>query len=84
VAAVHDDYQRVDPGPPYPSVVFHVCRTGHTMGDPNTIPLYTVKYGGVSFNLAGVTSYSETYFKVVLISNLNSIRFFLFSPICHM
>jgi hypothetical protein len=23
VATFHDDYQRVDPGPPYPSAVFH-------------------------------------------------------------
>jgi hypothetical protein len=23
VAIVHDDYQRVEPGPPYPSVIFH-------------------------------------------------------------
>jgi hypothetical protein len=31
VATVRDDYQRVEPGPPYPSVVFH---TKTSMGSP--------------------------------------------------
>jgi hypothetical protein len=31
VATFHDDYQRVEPGPPYPNVVFHVKTS---MGSP--------------------------------------------------
>jgi hypothetical protein len=39
VATIHDDYQRVKPGPPYPSArLQRVCLGGHTVGGPCTIP----------------------------------------------
>jgi hypothetical protein len=42
VATVHDDYQRVEPGPPYPSAHLpHVCLGGDTVGGPCTIPCIT-------------------------------------------
>jgi hypothetical protein len=49
VATVHDDYQRVKPGPPYPSVVFHVYASVDTSWVAQTLSHCThEKYGGVS------------------------------------
>jgi hypothetical protein len=53
VATVHEDHQRVEPGPPYPSVVFHVYASVDTPWVARTLSHYTpVKYGGVSSNSA--------------------------------
>jgi hypothetical protein len=38
VATFHDDYQRVDPGPPYPSVVFHAKPQRAVRGWPEHYP----------------------------------------------
>jgi hypothetical protein len=55
VATVHDDYQRVKPGPPYPSVVFHAYASVDTPWVARTPTHCTpVKYGGVSSNLATI------------------------------
>jgi hypothetical protein len=51
VGTVHDDYQRVEPGTPYPSVVFHVYASADTPWVAQTLSHCTlVKYGGVSSN----------------------------------
>jgi hypothetical protein len=53
VATVHDDYQRVESGPPYPSTVFHAYGSADTPWVARTLPHCTpVKYGGVSSNIA--------------------------------
>jgi hypothetical protein len=55
VAIVHDDYQRVVPAPPYPSVVFDAYVSIDTQWVARTLSHYTpVKYGGVSSNSATV------------------------------
>jgi hypothetical protein len=53
VAIVHDDYQRVEPGPPYPSARLpHVCLGGHTMGAHALSVVSPMRYGRVSSNSA--------------------------------
>jgi hypothetical protein len=55
VATVHDDYQRVEPDPPYPSVVFHAYASADTLWVARTLSHSTpVKYGGISSNSATV------------------------------
>jgi hypothetical protein len=46
VATVHDDYQRVEPGPPYPSAFFHTYASADTPWLAQTLSHCTpVKYG---------------------------------------
>jgi hypothetical protein len=55
VVTVHDDYQRVEPGPLYPIVVFHASASADTPWVGRTLFHCTpMKYGGVSSNLATV------------------------------
>jgi hypothetical protein len=55
VATVHDNYQRGEPGPPYPSDVFHVYATADTPWVGQTLSHCTsVKSSGVSSNTATV------------------------------
>jgi hypothetical protein len=51
VAIVHDNYQRVEPSPHYPSVVFHAYASADTPWVAQTLSYCTlVKYGGVLSN----------------------------------
>jgi hypothetical protein len=51
VAIVHDEYQRVEPGPPYPSArLQHVCLGGHTVGAHALSIVSPMRYGRISFN----------------------------------
>jgi hypothetical protein len=51
VAIVHDDYQRVELGPPYPSARLpRVCLGRHTVGGPCTILVSPMRYGRASSN----------------------------------
>jgi hypothetical protein len=53
VATVHDNYQRVELGPRYPSAPLpHVCLSGHTMGGPCSTLVTPLRYGRVLSNLA--------------------------------
>jgi hypothetical protein len=55
VTTVHNDYQRVEPDPPYPSARLpRICLSGHTVGGPCTILCITMRYGRVSSNSATV------------------------------
>jgi hypothetical protein len=57
VATVHDDYQRVEPGPPYRSAVFHAYASADTPLVSQTLSHCTpMKYDGVSSNSATVES----------------------------
>ncbi len=52
---VHNDYQRVESGPPYPSAVFHSYASTDTPSVAQTLSFCTpVKHGGVSSNSATV------------------------------
>jgi hypothetical protein len=53
-ATVHDDYQRVESGPPYPSAGLPCDTSMGTCGWPPHYPNATVKYGGVSSNSAAI------------------------------
>jgi hypothetical protein len=51
VATVHDDYQRVEPDPPYPSVIFHAYASVDTPWVSWTLSHWTpMKYGVVPSN----------------------------------
>jgi hypothetical protein len=51
VATVHNDYQRVEPGPPYPSASLSRDTSTGIRGWPPTLSQDTsVKYGGVLSN----------------------------------
>jgi hypothetical protein len=51
VATVHDDYQRVEPGPPYPSAHLScVCLSGYTVSAHALFLLSSMRYGRVSSN----------------------------------
>jgi hypothetical protein len=55
VATVHEDYQRVEPGPLYPSAVFHTYASKDTPWVGQTLSHCTlVKYVGLSSNSATV------------------------------
>jgi hypothetical protein len=55
VATVHDDYQRGEPGPPYPSAVFHTYASVDTPWVAWTVSHYTsMRKGGVPSNSATV------------------------------
>jgi hypothetical protein len=55
VATVHDDYQRVEPGPPYTSAIFHAYASADTPWVAQTPSHYTpVNYGGVSSSSATI------------------------------
>jgi hypothetical protein len=55
VAIVHDNYQRVEPGPPYPIAVFHAYASADTPWVSQTLSQCTpMKYGGVSSKSATV------------------------------
>jgi hypothetical protein len=52
VATVHDDYQRVELGPRYPSARLPcVCLSRHTVGGPCTTLVTPLRYGRVLSNL---------------------------------
>jgi hypothetical protein len=54
VVTVHDDYQRVESGPPYHSAGFLHDTSMDIRGWPHTIPMSPVKYNGVLSNSASV------------------------------
>jgi hypothetical protein len=68
VATVHDDYQRLEPGPPYASAIFHVHASVDTPWVAGTLSHCTpVKYAGVSSNSVTVKA---TQFAGLHISNM--------------
>jgi hypothetical protein len=54
VSTFHNDYQRVEPGPPYPSAGLPRDTSPASMGGPHTIPMSSVKYSVVSTNSATI------------------------------
>jgi hypothetical protein len=68
VAIVHDDYQRVEPGPPYPSAIFHAYASADAPWVAQKLSHCTLmKYGGVSSNLATIEA---TQFAALHISRM--------------